>query len=487
MNQLQIRPREIAVFEKMLQSERAEFLALYGRRRVGKTYLVREFFGTRDDVFFFDVSGVKDQSMQAQLSRFLSRIADVFHDQVLSAETKNWDDALGILTKAISKRVEDQPIVLFFDEFPWMVTKNSQLLNYLDYYWNQHWSKDPRIKLIICGSSASWIIDKILNNRAGLHNRITRRIRLQPLKLKQVKAFLAAQRISLNEQQILTVYLAMGGVPYYLSAIERGESASQAIERLAFQSDGLLFSEFQNLFSSLFDEHAIYVDFIRLIAAHRYGLAQEDIFRAMDKKHKGKSGLHILKSLEEAGFIKNFKSYGRKRKGLYYRVIDEYTLFYLKWIEPIRDELSSDDFEEGYWRAREKTAAWHSWSGYAFEAVCYQHVREIKRALKLSPLDRAHTWWFVPTPEDTTPGAQIDLLFDREDNAISLCEIKYTAKPYVMDKATADALQRKAKIFAEKMKFDKQLFNVLISANGLKMNKHAEDISRIVTLEDFFA
>ena len=369
------REAEQTILKKILESNRAEFLALYGRRRVGKTHLIRNYFNNNNEILFFDVAGSKNAPMIEQILNFMTRLGEVFYSGLKLAAEKKWHGAFKILTEVISKQPENKNIVLFFDEFPWMATKNSHLLQNLDYYWNQYWSKDKRIKLIICGSAASWIIDNIVNNKGGLHNRLTQQIHLEPFNLVQMKKFLIKQGVNLNHRQLLQIYMVTGGIPYYLLNVERGQSASQFIDKLAFKRKALLFNEFDNLFASLFEHHEIFIDIIRLIAKHPHGLGKDEIYESIDKKLKGKRGIKILQALEDTGFIISFKPYLHKRKGIYYRVIDEYTLFYLKWIEPVRDSLQKQSFEDGYWQIQEKLPGWNSWSGYAFEAVCYKHIQ----------------------------------------------------------------------------------------------------------------
>lgn len=481
------REAEQAILKKMFESNRAEFLALYGRRRVGKTYLVRNFFNKNNEILFFDVAGSKNAPMTEQILNFTTRLGEVFYSGLKLATENNWHGAFKILTEAIAKQPENKNIVLFFDEFPWMATKNARLLQNLDYYWNQYWSKDKRVKLIICGSAASWIIDNIVNNKAGLHNRLTRQIHLEAFNLVQMKKFLIKQGVNLNHRQLLQIYMVTGGIPYYLLSVERGQSASQFIDKLAFKRKALLFNEFDNLFASLFEHHEIFIDIIRLIAKHPHGLGKDEIYKSIDKKLKGKRGIKILQSLEDTGFITSFKPYLHKRKGIYYRVIDEYTLFYLKWIEPVRDSLQKQSFEDGYWQMQEKLPGWSSWSGYAFEAVCYKHIQQIKRKLKLSPADIPNAWQYAPRKFSKDKGAQIDLLFDRQDDAITLCEIKYTDEPFVINKSYVENLQNKINVFKEQSRTKKQIFMVMIAANGIKNNFYSDEIlSDIVTLDDLF-
>lgn len=479
----QVEQAELAEF---LASPKAEFLAIYGRRRIGKTFLVREFFNNKP-VIFFNVTGIKDGTIQEQLKHFMKALGDVFYHGLALKLPKTWNEALEVLTDAIKKLPENQKVVLFFDEFPWMSTNKSKLLQNLSYYWNQYWEQNSKIKLIICGSSASWIINKVIKDRGGLHNRITRKMILDPLNLAETKLFLESQGIKLNNSQVLQIYLAIGGVPYYLSQVKRGLSAAQNIENLAFTRKAFLAEEFDNLFASLFKNHELNVEMIRLIANHPYGVGQEELFQKVSGNIKGKLGLAKLQELEEAGFIMKFMSFQNKRKGIFYKVIDEYTLFYLRWIEPVKNTLSKNSLPSGYWAGQHRSPAWYSWAGLAFETICYKHIAQIRKALKLNSASIAYTWRYQPTKLSESKGAQIDLLFDRNDGAITLCEIKFTETPFVIDKAGAKNLINKREVFVAKTKTQKQIFFSFISAAGVKETMYSTElVDSMATLDDLF-
>ncbi len=481
------REAECLILDDFLSSNRPEFIAIYGRRRVGKTYLIRQYFQNKKAIFF-NTTGSKDGIMSEQISHFTKEIGTVFYNGVPLKSGKNWDDTFEILTKAINNTPKNKKVILFLDEFPWMATKKSRLLEALDYYWNQYWSRDKRVKLIICGSSASWIINKIINNKAGLHNRITKpALLIEPLKLRATKQFLTKQGVKLNNRQLIQIYMITGGVPYYLSNIQKGLSATKIIDQLAFRNKSLLINEFDNLFSSLFSNHEICEDMIRIISQYQYGIGQEELFKRIDRNIKGKLGLTKLKEMEEAGFITSFIPYFHKKRGIYYKVIDEYTLFYLKWIEPIKNTLLKKSLPLGYWEKQQNTAAWNSWSGLAFESICYKHVSQISEALGLSSVAIPSTWRFKSPKGSTNKGAQIDLLFDRDDDAITICEIKYTDLPFMIDKQYVKILQTKIDVFKKITKTNKQIFLAMISASGIKNNMYSEEmVDAVVVLDDLF-
>ncbi len=482
------REAELDILEEFLSTDSPEFLAIYGRRRVGKTFLIRKFFSEKD-VIFFDVTGTKDASLKEQIKHFTRQIGKIFYNyrRERLIPGKNWDETFELLTEVIEDVNDSKKVVLFFDEFPWMATKNSKLLQNLDYYWNQHWSKNDKVKLIICGSSASWIIEKIVNNKGGLHNRLTRNIYLEPFNLAQTKGFLKNLSINLTNKQVLQLFMVMGGIPFYLIKIEKNLSATQVIERLAFKQKSFLLNEFDNLYASLFKNSDVFVEIVREIASFRYGIGQEALLKKIGKALQGKGGVEKLKALQDGHFIMSFKPLFHKTRGIYYRVIDEYSLFYFYWIEPVKDSLLKKSLLAGYWDKLKIKPAWNTWAGLAFESVCYEHLPQITKALNLSPTAIPSTWRYVPKKGSNEQGAQIDLLFDRDDDSITICEIKYSDKPFTITKEYSRKLQQKLEIFKKVTRTNKQLFIVIISANGIKKNKYSgELINGVVTLDDLF-
>lgn len=481
------RAEELRALQWMYDSDEPEFLAVSGRRRVGKTFLISEFCQPRAD-WFFSVTGIPRGEYSAQRANFTQEIGRVFYAGAGLQVPNDWFAVFDLLRKSIDHYVQrDQKIVLFFDEFPWMVTHRSRLLMVFDHTWNQYWSHDSRIKLIISGSSASWITNKIINNRGGLHNRVTKRIHLYPFNLRESQDFLKTKGVELNQQQTVQLYMAVGGVPYYLELATKGLSVTELIEKLAFKKNSPLLNEFDNVLSSLFDKPEPYVELIRIIAKHRC-INLEALAKSSKLLTSGGGISEKLNALERDGFIQSFLPHYNQKRGIYYRVVDEYSLFYLHWIEPVRKSLKHDSLAPGYWSGQRQSVAWKNWSGHAFESVCYKHLLQIREASKMAPGDIANVWRYVPKGHSQDQGAQVDLLFDRDDGAITLCEMIYSDTPYVIDKTYAEELMAKQAVFKEKTKTKKQLYWAMVAANGLQSNSYATDmITRVVTLEHLFA
>ncbi|NGX48265.1 MAG: hypothetical protein K1000chlam3_01656 [Chlamydiae bacterium] len=477
------REREKRVFERAIRSKEAEFIALYGRRRVGKTFLVREYFSKKGT--FLEVSGLKDASLSNQLENFIKSFSQTFHKGVPLRIPKSWQEAFELLTEQINIHLKSKKIIIFLDEFPWLATRKSGLIQALDYFWNRFWSSYSNVILIVCGSAASWILEHLINAKGGLHNRLTRRILLEPFSLKETQKFLFSRKIRLNQKQIVDLYMCMGGVPYYLKEIESGKSATQIIDKLCFQKGGLLHTEFENLFHSLFDHAELHFEIVKEIVKMGNKISRKELIRAL-KLSSGGGVKRRLEELEASGFIQCFVPYGKKDRDRYYRLIDEYSLFYLKWIAPLR--TSGTKMSLDYWKNLVKMPKVSSWAGFAFENVCLKHIHQIQKALKLEKIAcRTGAWRFVPKKEKMDEGAQIDLLFDREDGVVTLCEIKYSERPFRIEKSYAKKLLKKLEIFEEHFPIKKQLFFALITTMGLKKNAWSDEfIQSTILLKDLF-
>ncbi len=478
------RAKEIKILDSVWQSKEAEFIAIYGRRRVGKTHLIRQYFSNRG--IFIETSGEKDKPMKKQLENFMNVLSKTFFGGAPLRTPLNWGEAFKLFTKELERIPKSQKIVLFFDELPWMATKKSGLLQSIDYYWNLHWSKFPNFILIACGSAASWMLEKLIYAKGGLHKRVTRKILLEPYHLKETQEFLQSRSIQLSQKQVLDIYMAMGGIPFYLRAISKGMSAAQNIDAICFQKNGLLYNEFTNLFESLFEQAAVNLTIVREIVNHGNEISREDLIDATKIKSGGTLNKR-LQELESSGFVQGFIPYGRKRRDRFYRVVDEYALFYLKWVEPLKDSGFKVD-EMGYWKNMFHKPAALAWSGYAFENICLKHIYQISKSLGIDSIpSHIGNWRYVPKKGSKEEGAQIDLLFDRDDGVVTLCEIKYSDKKFSIDKSYGKQLMKKMEVFEKYFKIKKQLFLAMITTDGLKPSIWSKElVQNEVTLSDLF-
>lgn len=475
------RESEISLLRDVVDSKKPEFLAVYGRRRVGKTYLIREFFN--DNGIYFELTGIKDASKSSQLKNFSVVYSDTFLRGKRIPPPKDWDDALNILRQEIEKQAESQKIIVFFDELPWLASRKSGFLEALDLFWNRYMTSKKNVVLIICGSAAEWMIKKIVSNKSGLHNRLTRPpINLMPFNLKQTEQYLKSMDISLERKQIVDIYMALGGVAYYLNLIPRGKSSAEIISDLFFIKQAPLLSEFRNLFDSLYDNSQKHIEVIKALAKTQQGLTQTEIFNQVKRLSPGGGAVLVLEELENCGFIYRIRDFGKKKKDARYRLIDGFTLFYLKWVE------GHGEFGEHYWFRKKGTPQYNTWAGYAFENLCFLHYRDILRALEISVIAEAKSGWrYLPAKGDADDGVQIDLLIDRADKCINLCEMKFYDDEWVISKTYAQALRKKKSCFKEKTGTKKTPFTTMITTYGVKKDKHYMDaVEAQLTMDAFF-
>lgn len=485
MNEMIIgRADEKERLSRILGSKSAEFLAIYGRRRVGKTFLIRNFF--TDKGVYFELTGEKDAVYKMQLENFHRSVQETFRPDLPIKKPETWKEAFSILTTFIKAQSKKKQVIIFFDELPWMATKRSGLIQALDYEWNSQWSHIGNLILIVCGSAASWILEKLIHAKGGLHNRITHTIHLKPFNLEEAALYLKSRGINLKPMQLLELYMVMGGVPHYLRQVEKGKSATQIIHSLCFKKDGFLFSEFDRLFKSLFDHSEVHNRIIREIVKKRNGTSREELLKATGFSSGGTFQKRLLE-LEESGFIDIFVPFGKRKKDIHIKVIDEYTLFFLHWIAPVAKKRSIG-YNPNYWLNVSKEPQYRIWAGYAFEAVCMKHADRIIKSLGIENLaGEIGTWRYIPSPKSKETGAQIDLLIDRSDNSINICEIKFSDNKFSINKNYAKNLINKMKVFEEKTKTKKQVFLTMITTMGIKKNIWSEDlVDSEVTLNNFF-
>ncbi|MEM6965469.1 MAG: ATP-binding protein [Bacteroidota bacterium] len=470
------RKQEIDILNKTLQSNKPELVAVIGRRRVGKTFLVRSFFDTMID---FEMIGLKDGNMEQQLRNFTYSLKAAQRQEELIRVPKDWLEAFHILGQHLDDlKIEDRKKVVFIDELPWVATSRSDFLTGFSYFWNSYASK-KNIIVVICGSATAWMIKKIINNRGGLHNRVTRKILLFPFSLTETEAYFESRSISFSRYQLLQLYMAMGGIPHYLDQVEGGKSAIQNIDEICFSPLGLLRTEFENLYSSLFQSPERYELIVQVLASTWKGLSRAEIL-AKTKMKDGGGITTILRELEQSGFITSYVPFNKKKKATLFRLSDNYSLFYLKFIKDIPPN------ESGSWTVMSQTQSWKSWSGYAFENICLQHIDKIKSALGIAGVFTRHFSFFAK-PSAETEGVQIDLLIDRQDNVVSMCEIKFYNDEWMLSKEDAQKLRKKRTLFQHISKTKKQVFIVAITTFGLLKNQHSLGlVDNVISMDDLF-
>jgi len=475
MNTLIGREEEKTLLTNIIQSGEAELVAVYGRRRVGKTFLIHNALQKQ---LVFDFSGIHNATLNQQLENFSEALSKVSGNLPL-AKPGSWIRAFNMLTDYLTPVIRKERKAVFFDEFPWANTPRSGFLPAFENFWNTWASRQKNLIVIICGSAAAWMIQKVINNRGGLHNRVTRRIRLLPFTIGETEIFLRERKINLDRYQILQLYMAMGGIPQYLKEIRAGESATQVIDRLCFTKNGFLHDEFKSLYHSLFEEATYHIEIIRALSGKRSGLTRGEIIEAC-KLTSGGSVTQLLDELTESGFITPYIPFDRTAKDSIYRLTDEYSLFYIKFIENKKSE------GVGTWIRFSMGTSWKSWSGNIFESICMKHILQLKKALGIESVYTEISMW-RHRARDKEPGTQIDLLIDRQDRCINICEMKFSIDPFEITRSYAEVLENKLRVFRQQTKTRKTLFLTMVTTYGIKnKNSHAGFVQNELTMDALF-
>ena len=476
------REQEIEKLENYISSRKSEFIAIYGRRRVGKTFLVKELFENR---FAFRVTGKDNVTTKEQLASF----SFALNDQLgIEADVTNWPEAFRLLQKALEK-MPDGTKIIFFDELPWFDTYASNFISALEHFWNDWAFYRSDIKLIACGSATTWMLNQVINSRGGLHNRITHNILLSPFKLHEVEEYFKSQGFYYERPEIIECYMAMGGVAYYLSLFETNKSVAQNIQQLCFTRGGELTEEFERLFNSLFKKADNHLAIVTALKNKGKGMTRLDLLDATGLANNGRFS-QILKELEQCDFIRSYTPFGKSKKDMMYQLIDPFCLFYFKFMH------NKGAFLDNHWVKMQATAEYESWCGHAFEIVCLHHINEIVKALGIDGcINTPCSWSYRPTTkvladeeadEDLKHGTQIDLLIDRSDRSISICEMKYCNGEYEISKAYDAHLIHRLKVFKKVTKTTKTLIPTFVTPHGLYNNMYARKINRQVTGNDLF-
>ena len=464
------RIKEQKRLQELYESGKPEFVAMYGRRRVGKTYLVRQLF---ENEFIFDLAGLANSNTEKQLLNFNIAINHSGNQEFELA--KNWLLAFEQLRTLIEKSQKERKVV-FIDEIPWLDTLHSGFIIALEHFWNGWACSRSDLMLIVCGSATSWIINKLINNHGGLHNRLTAAIYLQPFTLSETELFLKSQGIEYSRYQIAECYMTMGGIPYYLSKIKRGLSLAQNIDNMFFEHDAELKNEFKNLYASLFRDATDYVKVVEALSKKTKGLTRNEILEATKLQSGGRFS-EILKNLESCGFIRRYSLPAKRKRDMLYQLIDAYTLFYFKYLE------KSDGQDEHFWTNTANSPQHNAWAGYAFEILALLHTNEIKRALGISGIQTAFFAW---RSENAELAVQIDLIIDRKDGIINLCEIKFSNTQFAIDKDYEENLRNKIAAFQNETKTKKAVHLLMLTTFGLQKNKYFSIAQKEIVLDDLF-
>ena len=466
------RKKEAKRLRKHYTSNKAEFVVLFGRRRIGKTFLIKSLF---EPEFTFYATGLQDGDTTAQISNFNNEIINFGGTELTSASS--WSEAFENLNRLIINSSKKDKKVIFLDEISWMGMTNSGFISALDHFWNRWMSSRDDVLLIICGSATSWIIDNIVNNTGGLHNRLTDQILLEPFTLTECEEFLKDKGVLLPRYQILESYMIFGGVPHYLDFFEVDRSLAQNVDRVYFETDAPLKNEYTNLFKALFKNAESYIKVVEALASKRKGLKREEI--SVITKIKGGGTLSkVLSDLISCGFAQEYLAYGKRKRDRLYQLIDPFTLFHLTFSD------KQKRFAKNFWLHYSTTPAHSAWSGYAFELVCLIHLPQIKHGLGISGVLTETSSW---RSNLISPGAQIDLVLERSDKIIHLCEMKFTSSELVINKAYSEELRKKRSAFLAETGTKKAIHTTIVTTYELVKNEYSSEILFKLTMNDLFS
>lgn len=470
------REEEIAILQGFLNKEGGLLTAMIGRRRVGKTYMIRHVL---KEHIVFEFTGTQYANKANQLQKFSQKLQEYRKDQLQLKAPTDWAEAFVQLKAYLQglRKTKKKPVV-FFDELPWIDSRRSGFLQEFGYWWND-WASKQEMLVVICGSAASWMMKKVIHNKGGLHNRVHRTINLQPFTLAETSQFLKSRNIKFDDYQTTLLYMALGGIPFYLEQVEAGETATQAIDRLCFSKNGGLAHEFHNLYAAFYEYPDNHVSIIQALKKKWKGLTRQEIIKATGISNGG--GLtKVLHELVASTFVIEVLPYGKKKKDTLYRLADEYSLFYLQFMEA-KGRKGKDD-----WMKTFASQAYKTWCGYAFENICLKHEHVIKKALGISGI-KTEVSSFAGSRDKAGDGLQIDMLIDRADKAINLCEIKFYADEWKLTANDAAIMRKRRERFRQLTNTKKMLINTVISTYGISNNEHAKNqVDQSLVLGSFF-
>lgn len=464
------RKHEQDILAKCMDSEKAEFVAVYGRRRIGKTYLVKQFFS---ETFDFYATGVYKISRSEQLKLWQEQLKNFSGEK--RNKPKDWFEAFGQLREYLESLAEKDKVVIFIDELPWFDTPKSGFIRALELFWNGWAAERKGLKLVVCGSATTWMTNKLLGDKGGLHNRVTRPIRLAPFTLKETEEYLHCNHIDWERKDVLDTYMILGGTPYYLSLLRQELTLWQNIDELFYSQDAVLNAEYGFLFNSLFNEAAMYRRVVETLATKLKGMTRSELVEQLRVTDNGKF-TEVLDNLVKCDFLRRYQAFGKRERDMLYQLSDMYTLFYLRFVKNYHgmNEHAWSNMEEGKRNA---------WAGYAFEQVCILHINQIRQALGISGITSDVCSWSYRNKEQS---AQIDLVIDRGDKAIDLCEIKYSDHQYELKKDYVEWLRERRDLFREVTGTNKTLRLTMIASSGIKQNMYSSSVQTRLSADDMF-
>ena len=472
------RKKEMQELNDLYNSNRAEFVAVYGRRRVGKTYLIDETF---QDRITFRHTGLSPAEHERK--GFLKKQLDAFYYSLIKSgmsvekKPKSWMEAFFMLETFLNDIDNGERQLVFIDELPWMDTPRSGFMTALECFWNGWACHHSNRMVIVCGSTNSWILDNLINNHGGLYNRVTYQIELFPFDLKECEQFFQDRAVAFSRYDIVQSYMAVGGIPYYLGYFRRDFSLAQNLDYLFFSKKAKLRDEFNRLFDSIFDKPEFMKKIVRTLYSRNTGFTRGDLIKTTGAT-EGETMSKCLNALVASEFVAKYIPFGRKESEPYYKLIDPFCLFYLHFVD------SQKETNEQFWEQNVTSQPVVTWRGFAFENVCFNHIDEIKRALGISGVASTYSAWTKKSNDE--PGTQVDLLISRNDNVINMCEMKYYGSDFMVNKDYFKVLLHRQDLLAQEVSRKVSVRNTLITTYGLRRNEYSSVFTNVITMDDLF-
>ena len=473
------REQETKELNALYDSGCAELVAIYGRHRVGKTYLVDEVFSGRITFRHAGLSPTDADAkglLQAQLSHFYNSLD--LHGMEPCEKPQSWLDAFLLLEKFLQKIDDGSRQLVFLDELPWLDSPRSGFLQAFEGFWNTWGCHRKNLMVVVCGSANSWVLDRLINNHGGLYGRVTHEIKLSAFTLRECEAFYRSKTVPFSRYDITQSYMVFGGIPYYLGYMDKGLSLAQNIDRLFFAQNGVLRNEYDRLFESVFTNPTAVKSIVHLLNTRNAGFTRREIVEKLGVTDGGTLSKN-LNALLSSDFIVKYVPFGFGKRDEHYKLVDPFCLFYLHFV---RNQTRND---ETFWQQNVTAQPVVTWRGLAFENVCFNHVRQIKSALGISGVISSSSAWSKKGGDEE--GLQIDLMIQRNDNVINMCEMKFTSDDYSVDKGYYRTLLSRSQRVGEMVSPKISVLSTLITTFGLKRNEYSGAFSSVVTMEDLFS
>lgn len=476
------REKEVQELERLYRTDKSEFVAVYGRRRVGKTYLINQVFSDRivfrhTGITPVDInSRIEKSPMKVQLKAFFRSLNEQGGD--FRKIPHDWYEAFLMLKELLEKKKNGKKRVVFLDELSFMDTRKSEFIPALSDFYNNYVSRQSDILLIVCGSATSYILNNLVNNHAGLYDRLTYQMKISPFKLKDTELLLLHNGWKLPRLEITKAYMIFGGIPFYLDYLNPDYSLARNIDNLIFRKEGSLRNEFSRLFSSTFTNAELTEKIVRSLFKKRIGLTKDELLKSLGKSDSPAFRNAVL-ALEESDFVLKYIPFGGKKKDERIKLIDPFCLFYLRFVD------RNSAFNESFYSDNQFSQPVLSAQGYGFEDVCFNHIPEIKKALGISGV-QCEVGPYFQKDTDNNKAYQIDMVIVRKDNVVDLCEAKFSLSEFELNLKGNQRLAEKISHLNELLPKRYIVQAVLLTTFGLKNSQYSSTFQSVITLDDLF-